>query len=257
MFSFQRALILCSIFKPSPRRSSCLRLSASHPSDLSEAQWKLIAPLIPVPQSYGRPSEYELREIVNTIFYVLRSGCPWRMLPHDFLPLGTVYHYFQRWSKNGVFEQMNAQLRGDLRERLGRSREASASILDSQSVKITVKVGSMAMMGQKNKRSQAAYPRRYPGTSAENQGSCSRHHGSGRSETAVVPTPKRAFLRGNWFGPTWVTVGSILLPGLKKRSDGRYRPSRALENGFGSEGEEPSPATGARRLYNPPQALGR
>ena len=60
-----------------------------------------------------------------------------KMLPHDFPLWGTVYHYFRRWSKNGVFEQMNAQLRGDLRERLGRSREASASILESQSVKIT------------------------------------------------------------------------------------------------------------------------
>ena len=60
--------------------------------------------------------------------------------------------------------------------------------------------GSMAMMGQKNKRSQAAYPRRYPGNSAENQGSCSEHHGSGRSETAVVPTPKRAFQRETGLG---------------------------------------------------------
>ena len=168
---------------------------ASYPSDLSEAQWKLIAPLIPVPQSYGRPREYGLREIVNAIFYVLRSGCSWRMLPHDFPPWGTVYHYFRRWSKNGVFEQMNAQLRGDLRERLGRSREASASILDSQSVKITDRGGEHGDDRAKNKRSPAAYPRRYPGTSTENQGSRGEHHGSGRSETAVAPTPKRAFQR--------------------------------------------------------------
>ena len=90
------------------------------------------------------------------------------------------------------------------------------------------------MMGQKNKRSPAAYPRRYPGTSAENQGSCSEHHGSGRSETAVVPTPKRAFQRETGLDRHGLQR-SILLPGLKKRSDGRCRPSRALENGFGSE----------------------
>ena len=95
--------------------------------------------------------------------------------------------------------------------------------------------GSMAMMGQKNKRSQATYPRRYPGTSAENQGSRSEHHGSGRSETAVVPTQKRAFQRETGLDRHGLQWGSILLPGLKKRSDGRCRPSRALENGFGSE----------------------
>ena len=128
-------------FKPSPPKVIMLANPASYPSDLSEAQRKLIAPLIPVPQSYGRPHEYGLPEIVNAICYVMRSGVSWRMLPHDFLPWGTVYHYFRRWSKNGVFEQMNAQLRGDLHERHGRSREASASILDSQSVKITDRGG--------------------------------------------------------------------------------------------------------------------
>jgi hypothetical protein len=86
VFSFERALILCIYFQTFPSEVIMPTTPASYPSDLSEAQWQFIALLIPVPQSSGRPREYGVREIVNAIFYVLRSGCSWRMLPHDFPP---------------------------------------------------------------------------------------------------------------------------------------------------------------------------
>jgi len=89
-----------------------------------------------------------MREILNAIFYVLKSGCQWEMMPHDLPPKGTVYHYFNEWRKDGTWERLNAALRGELREEMGRNREPSASIADSQSVKTTSKRGRVATMAE-------------------------------------------------------------------------------------------------------------
>ena len=110
----------------------------SYPTDLSDAEWQEIELLIPKPKTNrGRKRKHPLREILDAIFYLLRAGCAWRLLPHDFPPWKTVYHYFRLWRKDGTWEQINTALRIRLREADGREPEPSAAILDSQSVKTT------------------------------------------------------------------------------------------------------------------------
>jgi putative transposase len=110
----------------------------SYPSDLTDAEWKKVEPLIPKPESNrGRKRLHSIREILNAIYYIVRAGCAWRMLPHDLPPWETVYHYFRLWRKNEIWIHINAALRTELREAEDRNPQPSAAILDSQSVKMT------------------------------------------------------------------------------------------------------------------------
>jgi transposase len=118
----------------SPRRG--------YPSDLTDAQWALIEPLLPEPSAEGRREKHPRREIVNAILYVVRSGCPWRYLPADLPPWQTVYWYFVRWEDAGVTEKLLATLRIKARVADGRNPEPSAGIIDSQSVKGADTVGT-------------------------------------------------------------------------------------------------------------------
>ncbi len=113
----------------------CCHERRVYPSDVTDAEWAILEPLIPAVKPGGRPEEIERREIVNGILYVLRSGCPWRMLPHDLPNWSTVYLYFREWKRAGIWEQVNAALRRQVRVSLGRDPEPSAAVLDSQSVK--------------------------------------------------------------------------------------------------------------------------
>ncbi len=106
-----------------------------YPSDVTDAQWELLAPLIPEPSDQGRQASIPRRELVNGVLYVLRTGCSWRQMPHD-LPNGkTVYHYFRQWKLQGIWEQAMTTLRRQARAALGRDPEPSAAIIDSQSIK--------------------------------------------------------------------------------------------------------------------------
>ena len=112
-----------------------------YPTDLSDKEWALLEPLVPAVKSGGRPACWERREIANAIFYVVRSGCTWRQLPHDFPPWQTVFYYFRTWRRDGTLEALHARLRERLRRTLGRATTPSAAIIDSQSVKTTARGG--------------------------------------------------------------------------------------------------------------------
>jgi len=117
-------------------------------TDLTEAQWQLLEPLLPPPASEGRPIEIERREIVNAILYKLKGGCHWRLLPPGTLWVlpkrQTVYYYYRKWRADGTLVALHDQLRTQLRIQMGREPEPQIAIIDSQSVKTTEKGGSMA-----------------------------------------------------------------------------------------------------------------
>ncbi len=136
-------------FPPKGQRE---RRSQSYPSDLTFEQWAILEPLIPPAKPGGRPRSVGMREVINAIFYVDRTGCQWRALPHDFPPWSTVWSYFRMWRNDGTWERIHTALRSQVRVKQGREPTPSAAIIDSQSVKTSQKGGFAATTAGRKSR---------------------------------------------------------------------------------------------------------
>lgn len=117
----------------------------SYPTDLTDAQWDLVKPMLPSDKAGGlkggAPPKVSRREIVNAILYITRAGCSWRNLPHDLPSWKTVYHYFRLWKNAGVIDEIHDALVAKVRESVGKATQPTVGIVDSQSVKTTEKGG--------------------------------------------------------------------------------------------------------------------
>jgi putative transposase len=119
-------------------------MEAVYPSDLSHQQWQAMSSVIPPAKPGGRPRTVNMRQVLNALFYVARTGCAWRMLPKDYPPKDTVYYYFKSFRQDGTWERIHDLLRKRVRVQHGKRQQPSAAIIDSQSVKTTEKRGHVA-----------------------------------------------------------------------------------------------------------------
>jgi putative transposase len=117
-----------------------------YPSDVTDEQWSLIESRIPPAKPGGRHRTVNMREVINGILYLSRTGCSWRMLPHDLPPWGTVHYYYRRFRREGVWQDIHDRLREQVRVAAGKEKTPSAAIIDSQSVKTAEKGGTVGTM---------------------------------------------------------------------------------------------------------------
>jgi putative transposase len=128
----------------------------TYPTDLTDEEWQILAPLLPPEKSGGRPRKYPIREVINGIQYILRGGCAWRLMPHDLPHWQTTYQTWRAWRQDGTWLRIHDQLRDAVRTRMGRHRQPSAAIIDAQTVKTTEKGGPMAMTGRRSSMGASA-----------------------------------------------------------------------------------------------------
>lgn len=128
----------------------------TYTTDLTDAEWQILAPLLPPEKPGGRPRKYPIREVINGIQYILRGGCAWRLMPHDLPHWQTAYQTWRAWRQDGTWLRIHDQLRDEVRTRMGRQRQPSAAIIDAQSVKTTEKGGPMAMTARRSSMGASA-----------------------------------------------------------------------------------------------------
>jgi transposase len=196
-------------------------------TDLTDAEWQLLAPLIPAPKPGGRPPIHDRRELVNAIAYGLRAGCAWRLLPHDLPPWQTVYHYFRSWRHQGRWEQIHRVLHIQERIHQGRRPTPSVAILDSQSVKTTERGAARLRRGQEAQRPQAPPAGRHPRPGLQSAGDRGRRgrprRGHGVAQKPGPPAVSSAAARlGRWRRPRPV-------PGLGPPASGHRVPGGAAQ----------------------------
>ena len=127
------------MWKPEHRRAADRR-GLRYPSDLTDGEWALVAPLIPPAKRGGRPRKVDVREVLNAIFYVLSTGCQWNALPSDLPPRSTVWDYLDLWEWDGTIERIHHELYVRCREQAGREASPTTAIIDAQSAKGAVNV---------------------------------------------------------------------------------------------------------------------